>query len=68
MSVYMVGKRHAISEGVIYMIIKLSKRYTMKIINVYAPTSTSEDIETEEFFEGISTAKTWKSHTSGILM
>jgi len=32
MSIYMVDKRNAISEGVICMIIKLSKRYTMQII------------------------------------
>jgi len=58
---FMVHKKHikdivkieSICSRVIYLILKLNKRYTIKIIQVYAPTTDHNDEEIENFYEDI---------------
>ena len=47
---------HAISERVIAIDIKINKRYTCKIIQVYAPTTGHKEEEIETFYEHINEA------------
>ena len=47
---------YSLSERVAGIIIRLNKRYKMKIISVYAPTSTHSDEEVEKFYEDIEKA------------
>ncbi|XP_037294379.1 uncharacterized protein LOC115454908 [Manduca sexta] len=46
----------AISPRVIFATFKLSQRYSLKVVQVYAPTSDKSDKETEIFFEEIAKA------------
>jgi len=41
----------SLSDRVASLTIKLSKRYTRQIIQVYAPTSSYSDQEVEDFYE-----------------
>lgn len=41
---------------VAYLILKVSKRYSLKVIQVYAPTSSHSDEEVEAVYEDISKA------------
>ncbi|KAK4873278.1 hypothetical protein RN001_015307 [Aquatica leii] len=50
-------KYHLMSERVIYIIIRLNNRYNMQIINVYAPTSSSENEKLEQVYKDIATVK-----------
>lgn len=60
----MIEKRHigkvtemkAISERVIFVTLKLSNRYNIKFIQIYAPTSTHTDEEIELLYEDITSA------------
>lgn len=49
-------KIHSVSPRVIYLILKLNKRYNVKIIQVYAPTTDYDDEVVEGFYEDVSTA------------
>ncbi|XP_048516546.1 craniofacial development protein 2-like [Dendroctonus ponderosae] len=51
-----VIKIHSISNRVMYLIYKLNTRYLLKMIQVYAPTSTHADAEVEVFYDDINTA------------
>ncbi|XP_038206257.1 uncharacterized protein LOC119828225 [Zerene cesonia] len=46
----------SVSSRVAYLILRISKRYSMKVIQVYAPTSTHPDEEVEAMYEDISRA------------
>ena len=46
----------SINERVAGLIIKLNQRYKVKVIQVYAPTSTHTDEEIENFYEDVETA------------
>ena len=48
-----VLKFDSLSDRVAYVIIRLNKRYTLKVIQVYAPTSQSSDEEIEKFYDDI---------------
>ena len=41
----------AISERLIKITLKLSKNYTIKVIQVYAPTTSHSEEETEDFYK-----------------
>lgn len=41
----------------IYMILKISKRYNLQIIQVYPPTSLAEEVKIEQEYEDITTFK-----------
>ena len=41
------------SDRVAMIVIRLNKRYSMKIIQMYMPTSTHPDEEVEEIYEEI---------------
>ncbi|XP_030747131.1 craniofacial development protein 2-like [Sitophilus oryzae] len=45
-----------ISPRVICLTIKLNKKYSVKVIQAYAPTTESTDDELENFYEDVSTA------------
>lgn len=47
----------AISNQVIYFMINISKRHSLHIIQVYAPTSAYEDGEVEQLHEEITATK-----------
>ena len=49
-----VLKFDSLSDRVAYLTIKLNKMYTLKVIQVYAPTSISSDEEIEKFYDDIS--------------
>lgn len=61
---FLVHKRHkhqilkisSISPRVIYLILKLNQRYSLKIIQVYAPTTDYDDEMVETFYDDISIA------------
>jgi len=56
-----VIKMKSLSDRVIYIIVKLSERYKLQIIQVYAPTSTAE--KQEQLYEDITSArKSEKTH------
>ncbi|KAL0868479.1 hypothetical protein ABMA27_007962 [Loxostege sticticalis] len=46
----------SVSSRVAYLILRLSKRYSLKVIQVYAPTSKHPDEEVEVMYEDISRA------------
>lgn len=54
---HLVTKYHAVSNRVIYIMIKISNRYTLQIIHGYAPTSSAEDEEADQFYEDITNAR-----------
>lgn len=54
---HLVINMYAVSDRVISVTLQLSRRYTMQIIQVYAPTSTANDTEAEQLYEDISDAK-----------
>ena len=49
-----VLKFDSLSDRVAYLTIRLNKMYTLKVIQVYAPTSKSSDDEIEHFYDDIS--------------
>lgn len=61
---FIVHKRHlasikeikSISSRVIYLVIRLNTRYSLKIIQAYAPTSDSDEEDVEVFYEDLNTA------------
>ena len=46
---------HATSNRVASVTIRISKRYKIRIIQVYAPTSVSSQEELEEFYDDLQT-------------
>ncbi|XP_050306277.1 craniofacial development protein 2-like [Anthonomus grandis grandis] len=54
----LVTKMKSISSRVIYIVLKISKRYSVQIIQEYAPTSSAPDDEVERFYDDISQALT----------
>lgn len=55
---HLITKYQAISDRVIYIILKISKRYDMQLIHCYVPTSSSEDKSIEKLYEHIDQART----------
>ncbi|CAK1595319.1 unnamed protein product [Parnassius mnemosyne] len=51
-----VVKIGSVSTRVAYLILRITKRYSLKVIQVYAPTSARPDEEVEEMYEDISRA------------
>lgn len=54
----------SVSSRVVYIIVKISERYLLKVVQVYAPTATHPDCEVEALYEDISKAihNTTKTH------
>ncbi|XP_063635113.1 uncharacterized protein LOC134805838 [Cydia splendana] len=46
----------SVSSRVVYLILRISKRYSLKVIQVYAPTSSHSDDEVEAMYEDVSRA------------
>ncbi|XP_064076267.1 craniofacial development protein 2-like [Vanessa tameamea] len=59
----------SVSNRVAYLIIKLTERYSLKVVQAYAPTSTHSDDEVEEMFDDISRAlhSTTKTHYNVVM-
>lgn len=59
----------SVSTRVAYLVIKLTRRYNLKVIQVYAPTSTYSDDIVEEMYEDISRAlhTTTKAHFNVVM-
>ena len=58
----------SVSTRVAYLILRISKRYSLKVIQVYAPTSTHPDEEVEAMYEDISRAiHASKTHFSVVM-
>ncbi|XP_046976516.1 uncharacterized protein LOC124542632 [Vanessa cardui] len=59
----------SVSNRVAYLIIKLTERYSLKVVQAYAPTSTHSDDEVEELFDDISRALhfTTKTHYNVVM-
>lgn len=55
---HMITEVNSISNRVIYMILKLNRRYSIQFIHGYAPTSQADDEEVETFLEDLSKAMT----------
>lgn len=53
---HLITEVNSISDRVIYMILKLNKRYSIQFIHGYAPTSQADDEQMETFLEDISKA------------
>lgn len=52
-----VIKTGVISDRVIYVMLQLNARYTLQVIQVYAPTSTADNEQVELFYEDVSSAR-----------
>ena len=46
----------SISDRVIYVCLKINNKYSVKVIQAYAPTSTHDDEEVEAFYEDVGKA------------
>ncbi|XP_045506861.1 craniofacial development protein 2-like [Colias croceus] len=58
----------SVSSRVAYLILKISDRYSLKVIQVYAPTSTHSDEDVEVMYEDISRAiHTSKTHFNVVM-
>ncbi|CAH2243651.1 jg26126 [Pararge aegeria aegeria] len=59
----------SVSSRVAYLIIRLTKRYSLKVVQVYAPTSSHSDTEVEIMYDDIYKAlnHTTKAHFSVIM-
>ena len=51
-----VTQVESVSARVAYLILRISERYSLKVIQVYAPTSTHPDDEVEAMYEDVSRA------------
>lgn len=51
-----VVKIESVSTRVAYLILRISARYSLKVVQVYAPTSSHPDYEVETMYEDISRA------------
>ncbi|XP_044755023.1 uncharacterized protein LOC123313977 [Coccinella septempunctata] len=54
---HLITETKSVSDRVIYMVLKLNKRYSVQFIHGYAPTSQADDEEMETFLEDLSRAK-----------
>lgn len=54
---HLITETKSVSDRVIYMVLKLNKRYSVQFIHGYAPTSQADDEEMETFLEDLSKAK-----------
>lgn len=54
---HLISKYYAISERVIYLIIRLNKRYNLQLIHCYAPTTKAGDEAVEQLYEDIIRAR-----------
>ena len=58
----------SVSSRVVYLILRISKRYSLKVIQVYAPTSSHPDDEVETMYEDVSRAiHTSKTHFTVVM-
>lgn len=54
---HLVTKTCSISKRVIYILIRLNDRYTLQVIQAYAPTNAAEHEEAEQFYKDLTAAK-----------
>ena len=59
---------HATSNRVASVTIRISKRYKIRIIQVYAPTSVSSQEELEEFYDDLQTEMRHKKTHYNVIM
>ena len=50
------NSHESISGRVIYVCLKINNKYSVKVIQAYAPTSTHDDEEVEQFYEDVEKA------------
>lgn len=63
-----IMKFEGISDRVVSITVKINKRYSMQIVQVYAPTTSYDDDEVEEFYEEVTKAlESNKSHYKFII-
>jgi exonuclease III len=63
-----VVKIESVSSRVAYLILRITKRYSLKVIQVYAPTSAHSDDEVEAMYEDISRVMhTSKTHYTVVM-
>lgn len=60
---HLLTTMRTISTRVIYAVLKLPKRYSLQVIQVYVPTNTSPIEEIEQLYEDIPMAKKLKKRT-----
>uniref|UniRef100_A0A6G5ABF2 Putative endonuclease-reverse transcriptase n=1 Tax=Rhipicephalus microplus TaxID=6941 RepID=A0A6G5ABF2_RHIMP len=51
-----IEEYYSINERVVGIVIKLNKRYKMKVVQAYAPTSSHDDASVESFYEDVESA------------
>ncbi|XP_071646707.1 craniofacial development protein 2-like [Temnothorax longispinosus] len=54
---HLVTKTKAISDRVIYVVLRLNNKCSIQIIQAYAPTSASTEEDIEQFYEDLTAAK-----------
>jgi endonuclease/exonuclease/phosphatase family metal-dependent hydrolase len=58
----------SVSSRVAYLILRISKRYSLNVIQVYAPTSKHDDVEVEAMCDEISKAMhSYKTHYTVVM-
>jgi len=65
---HLITKMKAVSDRIVYALLRLTQRYSLQVIQAYAPTSTSQIEDIERFYEDLIEARaSEKAHFTVIM-
>ena len=65
---HLVTKTCAISNRVIYVMMRINKRYSLQVVQIYAPTSSAKDEDVEKLYEDVSKARKAEKSNLTVIM